>query len=323
MLYCMIHSIYDVNAFRTCFYYVLNARIPLMTVYVIQFDLKLSQKLKEKLEELEFSLSNPPYTLFQGKKKGVTCTLYTSGKLTVQGKEMKEFIEYHLEPDILGNFSYGYENLNLDLRPRMGVDESGKGDFFGPLCIAGVFAEGKGVQDLASLGVKDSKQLQESSILKIAKNIRKEFLHHIVKISPEKYNVLYQKFGNLNLLLAWGHATVIDHLSEKSKCETAIIDQFAAEHVVITALQRKKKKILLEQRPRAEADLVVAAASILARASFVEGLKQLEESIGIQLPKGASKATIDVGKKMVQKHGKEILRLYSKEHFKTTVEILK
>lgn len=292
--------------------------------FVVQIDLSLAEKLKMGLLEHNFALENPPppYTLFQGKKKGVSCTLYESGKLVVQGKEMKEFIEYYLEPEILGTFSYSYQNVDVDLVGRIGVDESGKGDFFGPLCVAALFAEGKSVQKLITLGVKDSKALSDATILKLAPEIEK-FPHHLVRIGPEKYNELYSKFGNLNLLLGWGHATVIEYLVEKSGCERVIIDQFAAEHVVEEALKKKKRKVQLFQRTKAEQDVVVAGASILARAAFLRGLKTLEDSAGIKLPKGASKATIEAGKQIFARGGTELLRKVGKIHFKTYSEILR
>lgn len=293
-----------------------------MTCFVVQLDLQLAEKLRELLLAQEFEITQPAYTLFQGKKKGVSCTLYTSGKLTVQGKDMKEFIEYHLEPKILGKFTFGYEHLNIDETARIGIDESGKGDFFGPLCIAGVYAQEGTVKHLSQIGVKDSKLLNDDTIVKIAEKIKKDYQYHIVKINPEKYNELYDKFGNLNLLLGWGHATCIENLIDKTGCKKVIIDQFAHEHVVETALKRKKKEAFLVQRHRGEEDLVVAAASILARATFVEGLKFLEKKVEEKLPKGASKATLDAGKRLVAKNGADILKFVGKLHFKTTAQIL-
>lgn len=290
--------------------------------FVVQIDLSLAEKLKAGLNEQGFELSQPAYTLFQGKKKGLTCTLYTSGKLMVQGKEMTPFIQFYLEPEILKSFGFGYEKLTLDLTPRIGVDESGKGDFFGPLCIAGVYAAGEGITHLADIGVKDSKKLSDDSVLKIAQKVRKDYLFHVVRIGPEKYNELYEKFGNLNLLLGWGHATVIENLVDQAGCETVIIDQFAAEHVVENALRRKKKKVLLTQRTKAEQDLVVAAASILARAAFLEGLKKLEQNWGCPLPKGASERTIQAGKHIVREHGVHVLPQVGKMHFKTAQVIV-
>ena len=290
--------------------------------YVIQFDLKLAEKLRDGLVSQGFTLAQPQYTVFQAKKKNLSCTLYTSGKLMIQGKEKDEFIQYYLEPEILGTFSYGYEDLDIDQTPRIGIDESGKGDFFGPLCVAGVFAEGESIPNLGKIGVKDSKRLNDNSICKIASKIRKEYAYHVIRIGPKKYNELYEKFENLNLLLGWGHATVIEELVNKTGCERVIIDKFAAEHVVETALKRKKMKVMLTQKVRAEQDLVVAAASILARAAFVEGMEKLEKNYGQKLPKGASNATLQAGKKLVQNYGPDILMEVGKYHFKTRAMIL-
>ncbi len=291
--------------------------------YVIQFDLALTEKLQQGLKEQGFELTQPPHSLFQGKKKGVVCTLYTSGKLVVQGGQMKEFIEFYLEPEVLGVFNYGYESTSStqDLAPHIGVDESGKGDFFGPLCIAGVFADGQTIPELEKIGVKDSKKLKDPQIVQIATKIRKKYPFHVVRIGPKRYNELYEKFGNLNLLLGWGHATVIEHMLEKTGCNRIIIDQFAAEHVVETALGRRGKEAQLIQKTKGEQDLVVAAASILARAAFVEGIEKLEKQMHQKLPKGASSMTIEAGKKLVHAHGNAILEHVGKLHFKTVQAI--
>jgi ribonuclease HIII len=120
--------------------------------FVAEIDLKLADKLREDLIERGFELSQPAHTLFAAQKKGVSCTLYTSGKLTVQGKEMEEFITFYLEPEILKNVTYSYPEVGVDFTPRIGIDEAGKGDFFGPLCIAGVQADEAKIKELLALG---------------------------------------------------------------------------------------------------------------------------------------------------------------------------
>lgn len=291
--------------------------------FVTTIDVKIADKLMQDLVNQGFEISNPAYTIFSAKKKGVSCTLYKSGKLMVQGKDMAEFMEFYLEPEILKSFKFSYQELDIDTKSRIGIDESGKGDFFGPLCVAGVQAEGSAITDLKKLGVKDSKTLSESSIIKIGKKIRAEYVHHVVKINPAKYNELYAQFKNLNHLLAWGHATAIEQLVARTHCKDVIIDQFADERVVIRALQRKKMEVNLTQRHRAEEDLVVAAASILARLAFLEALAQLSEKYKVEIPKGASAQTIQVGKKLVREYGSEVLEQVGKMHFKTLDAILK
>ena len=281
-------------------------------------------KLRQDLEEQGFEFTTPPYTHFSAKKKGVSCTIYTSLKLTVQGKDMAQFIEFYLEPEILKTlvFTNPVHAEELDLTARIGVDESGKGDFFGPLCIAAVFAEGKQIERLKEFGVRDSKTLSDQQITKLASLIQQHYQHYIVTIGPLKYNEMYASFGNLNSLLAWGHATCIEKLSTLSNCKKVVLDQFAHEYVVEKALQRKKLEIDLLQKHRAEADPIVAAASILARNGFLEGMKKLEKECGMVLPRGASSKTIETGKALVAKFGEPVLQKVSKQHFRTTGLIL-
>lgn len=290
--------------------------------FVTTIDKNLANQMLRDLRDQEFEITIPPYTLFSAKKKGLTCVLYQSGKLVVQGKNKDEFIEFYLEPKILKSFSYTNPLVGVDLTPHIGIDESGKGDFFGPLCIAGVYAGGDQIAALKNMGIQDSKKIGDRAILELAKKIKENFVYHIVKINPAKYNQIYYNFNNLNRLLAWGHATTIELLIEKSGCQKVIIDQFADESVVLTALKRKNLQIELTQRHRAEEDLVVAAASILARATFLEGLKQLGEEIGIELPKGASTPTVTAGKKIFNKLGREGLEKTCKMHFKVLNLIL-
>lgn len=290
--------------------------------FVTTIDLKLGPKLRQDLEDQGFELSTPPYTVFSAKKQGLSCTLYTSGKLTVQGKNKEEFLSFYLEPEILKTLEFSYPETLVDMTARIGIDEAGKGDFFGPLCIAGVYADEVGIKKLIELKARDSKQLSDETALSMASKIRATLPHSIVRLFPQKYNELYSKFGNLNHLLAWGHATAIDELVQKTECKTVVIDQFAAESLVINALKRKKLEVHLTQRHHGESDLVVAAASILARAAFLEGLEQLGHNLGIKLPKGASAQVVAMGRKLVSQHGPEILGTVSKLHFKTREQCL-
>ncbi len=297
-----------------------NPATPFTTV----IEAKVANQLLADLQAQGFEISQPPYTRFSAKKKGVSCTLYQSGKLVVQGKEKQPFIEFYLEPEILKSFTYGYEEQLMphSESAHIGIDESGKGDFFGPLCVAGVFATVDQLPKLKTLGVKDSKKISDAHILKIGKKIRAEFAHHVIRINPRKYNELYLQFKNLNSLLAWGHATAIEQLVAKTQCTTVTIDQFANEQVVLTALKRKKLEVDLTQRHRAEEDSIVAAASILAREAFLIGLEELSQQYNLKLPKGASAGTIAAGREFFIKYGKAGLEGVAKMHFKTLHSIL-
>ncbi len=293
------------------------------STYVVTVDVSIAPRMINDLKSQGFELSKPAYTIFSARKKGVSCTLYESGKLTVQGKDSPAFIEFYLEPEVLGTFTYGTAaNETLDLTPRIGIDESGKGDFFGPLCIAGVFADGEMITVLKKIGVKDSKTMTDAMILKLGKEIRKICPFHVIKINPLKYNELYLKFKNLNRLLAWGHSAAIEQLVMRTGCKKIIIDQFAAESVVESALEKKQLEVDLTQRHRGEEDVVVAAASILARQEFVNGLMTLGENFEMKLPKGASAAVKESGCKFLRRFGPQALGEVSKIHFKTYQEIL-
>lgn len=290
--------------------------------FTTTLDMQLSDQLLQELKRRECEITTPQYTRFSAKKKGLTCTLYESGKLVIQGKESAEFVEFYLEPEILHSFTFNHPNANIDLTPRIGIDESGKGDFFGPLCIAGVYVTDDQFPMLQKIGVKDSKNLTDPAIRKIANEIKRTCLYHIVRINPLKYNQIYEDFKNLNSLLAWGHATAIEQLVEQSGCRQVIIDQFANEWVVINALKRKKLEIKLTQRHRAEEDLPVAAASILARQAFLEGLDRLSEEVGVTLPKGASQAVKTAGREVLRRWGETRLKEVCKKHFKTFDAVL-
>lgn len=290
--------------------------------FTTQIDTQLAPKLRADLEEQGFEFTKPPYTIFSAKKKGVSCTLYESGSLTVQGKEMQEFLEFYLEPQILKEFRFSHPMAHQNVTPHIGMDEAGKGDFFGPLCVAAVYADEAGIHQMHAMGVKDSKSLSDDTILKIAQKIRASFPYTVIRLFPLKYNELYRKFKNLNRLLGWAHVAALGDLSQKTQCQIATIDQFAKEYVMESALKQKKLAVTLTQRVRGEEDLVVAAASILARASFVEGMQKLSEEIGFELPKGASRTVVKAAQKLVAKEGPDILEKVAKTHFKTTQEVL-
>ena len=200
------------------------------------------------------------------------------------------------------------------------MDESGKGDYFGALVVAACFV---GPEHLAELdGVKDSKKLTDVQALSLSNKIKAVCPHSIIVIGPDKYNDLYEKFRNLNTLLAWGHARAIENVLEIHPAEVIISDQFAAGGTVVKkALFEKGKQCQFISRVRAEADLAVAAASILARAEFLRKLESLSRTFGMTLPKGATNV-IGPGKQFVIKHGQEKLREVAKLHFKTTQQVL-
>jgi len=204
----------------------------------------------------------------------------------------------------------------------IGSDEAGKGDYFGPLVIAGVLVDNTIVKSLEELGVKDSKRLSDNSVKELANKIKKMCLCSVVTIGPTKYNELYNKIRNLNRLLAWGHSRAIENILDREECDYALADQFGDEKFIIAALMEKGKGIKVKQEIRAESDIGVAAASILARAEFVHRLAMQSVKYGMDFPKGASPAVIETGKEFVRRYGKERLKEVAKIHFKTTKSVL-
>jgi ribonuclease HIII len=206
---------------------------------------------------------------------------------------------------------------------RIGSDESGKGDFFGPLVIAAFFLP-EGQEDvLRELGVKDSKRTSDARCREIAETLKRGYPYHsIVSIGPEKYNELWTKLRNLNRLLAWGHARAIENILERVPAGKAVTDKFGDEKFVRNALLKKGREIELVQMPRAEEDAAVAAASILARAEFLARLHWLSKDVGIELPKGASDQVEAAAVRLVREKGPDALGKVAKIHFKTTVRVL-
>ncbi|HWD40415.1 MAG TPA: ribonuclease HIII [Fimbriimonas sp.] len=203
---------------------------------------------------------------------------------------------------------------------HIGVDESGKGDFFGPLVIAACYV---GPEHLAEMeGVKDSKKLTDPMALRLSDKIRAVCPCSVIAIGPAKYNELYAKFKNLNSLLAWGHARAIENVLELHPSNLVISDQFAAGGAAVKrALYEKGRGVEFRSMVRAEADIAVAAASILARAEFLRRLKKLGEEFGIELPKGATNV-IGTGKRIVAQHGPSALANVAKMHFRTSQQVL-
>lgn len=300
-----------------------------LTSYTHALTTAQANKLRTLLDEHGFEFMKKPHCLYAASKAKVNVLVYEKGpKVVVQGKETEDFVTNLLEPEVLGEAKLGYEEVHHPemFQPHIGVDESGKGDFFGPLVIAGVYVDGDVARQLREIGAVDSKRISsDDRIAKIAAEIRKipGLAWEVISIHPERYNELYQKFGNLNRLLAWGHAKVIENLLERlPDCPRAISDQFANPAVLQKAMQKRGRSIELVQRTKAESDPAVAAASILARDGFVSWLKSQEHRFGIDFPKGVSQNVKHSASELVKKHGEGVLLLVAKTHFRTSAEII-
>lgn len=204
---------------------------------------------------------------------------------------------------------------------HIGTDESGKGDFFGPLVIAGVLVDEQNAEYFKELGIKDSKKLSDKKMLAMSVEIKKRAPHSIIAISNSKYNELYANIKNLNKLLAWGHARAIENILNSTTCEYALSDKFGDEALIKSALMKNGRSIRLEQMCKAESDIAVAAASVLARATFVQKMQDMEQTYGLTFQKGCSGLVKNVAADFIKKYGKERLKEVCKAHFRTYNEV--
>ena len=298
------------------------------TSFTFKLDAAQQRRLAEELRAGNYQPVEVPYARIAGKRPDCQIALYESGKCLVQGQGAADWVAFVLEPQILGAVAVGYDReLHPEaFAPHMGIDESGKGDFFGPMVIAAAYVDADLATVFQRLGVRDSKQISsDRKALDLAEAIRRELRGRfaLVKIGPRAYNRLYAKMGSVNLILAWGHARAIENLLDRvPDCPRAVADQFGPERQIREALMKAGKRIALEQRPRAESDLAVAAASILARAEFLLALKQLERDYGQPFPKGASPEARAAAEQLVRARGPEILLDVAKCHFRTADQVL-
>lgn len=301
-----------------------------MRTFTAKFEKAEFDKVRSFFEERNAEFGEHQYAVFRAKIPQCVGILFESGKFVLQGKDVSEIsAEFQAALPFQtpieksgGKISSSDMSLEeLARHPHIGIDESGKGDFFGPLVVAGVLVDEENSKKFMEAGIKDSKKLSDEKILKLANLIKANSVHSIVIVGNEKYNEIYAKFENLNKLLAWGHARVIENILEKQYCNYALSDKFGNEYLIKNALLEKGKTITLEQRTHGEDDIAVAAASVLARAAYVNKMQVLSRQYEIELPKGASEAVLQAGKKFVQMYGKEKLKAVAKIHFKTLSQL--
>lgn len=295
-----------------------------------------AEQLRLFLEADQWDIDTIQYTHWRARRNKTTCTAYQSGKLTIQGKESDYVIEKFIGP-LTGEAPLPSKSPKAvakafdpnDYIDHIGIDESGKGDYFGPLVTAAVYVSKETAPLLLELGVQDSKNIKnDDKAITLARQIKKvvEGSYSVMTISNRRYNEMYDEIKNLNRLLAWCHATVLENVLEKEPaCPQAISDQFAANKTVVErALKERGRQIDFIQRTKAEEDVAVAAASILARAEFVQQMRDMSLKLHLptHLPKGASSIVKSLAARLYKQHGFEVLRDYAKLHFKTTREII-
>src|SRR5215212_2913997 len=233
-----------------------------MNSYTHPLTIEQAGKLRALVEKLGFEFAERPYTLFFAQKNKLSVAVYEKGpKILLQGKGIEEFVQFQLEPKILEEAKLGYEEVHSPemFEPHFGIDESGKGDFFGPLVIAGVYVDREIARKFMEAGIQDSKRIGSDKRIRDLANVIRTTpgaLGDTIAIGPERYNDLYEKFGNLNSSLGWGHARVIENLLErKPACPRALSDKFADARIVERSLLQRGRAIKLEQRNKAEEDM--------------------------------------------------------------------
>jgi ribonuclease HIII len=295
------------------------------TLYTIQLNREQGQRLQAYCRERFWEPKETPYAVFSYIGNKLNVTWYTSGKLVIQGKGTEDFVRDVLEPQVTGEALLGYDEVHHPdwYEDHAGLDESGKGDLFGPLVSACVIADGDMIRDWVAMGIRDSKKVGDKQAKELAAKIRKTkgAVVETTWSSMAKYNEMMAKpRANLNLLLAWMHAKSLENALGKRSVPWGLLDQFSKQPLV----QRyfKGKEFELRMRTKAESDPVVAAASIVARALYLEQLERLSEQIGVELPKGSGAQAKQRAIEIVRKHGPDTLPSVAKMHFKTAKEAL-
>ena len=268
----------------------------------------------------EFDATPPAHALWSARLPKVRAVMYASGKLVLQGQDAALAAE-----EYLGEAPSAPGFRRLLRAPTLGSDEAGKGDFLGPLVAAAVLVEPARVALLAEEGVRDSKTMSDREAREGARLVKAACPHSVVTIFPERYNALHRDMGsNLNRLLAWAHARALEDVLESaggSEAAAIVVDGFTSEEAVARALLPRARALPLEVRPRAEDHPAVAAASVLARAAFLDGLDRLSAEIGVKLAKGAGPPADQAARRVLAKGGPSLLARVAKMHFKNALKV--
>ncbi|HYC70121.1 MAG TPA: ribonuclease HIII [Opitutaceae bacterium] len=299
-----------------------------LTTYTIKFDDAQMEKLRSAVAAKAWEEVEVAYARFAFKGPDVNVTAYTSGKVVVAGKGTEDFVQNVIEAEVTGEARLGYDDVHHPewFEPHAGLDESGKGDLFGPVIAATVVAERPAIEAWRLAGIRDSKTIADTQILKLDELIRGTpgAVVETVQCSMAKYNELMLKpHANLNRLLAWQHARALEAALQKKWVARGLLDQFSKEPLVQRELKKRGlERFNLEMRTKAESDPVVAAASVAARAEYVRAMIQLSREFGDRLQKGAGALAKAQAARIVEKFGARSLGRFAKLHFRTSYEVV-
>lgn len=282
----------------------------------------LAEQIRERLAGDGFRAGSAPYASYEMIGGDVRATYYPKRKkLLIQGVGTDGLL-IRLG-DLLGEPEQEDEDPDAAIsEPTIGSDESGKGDYFGSLVVAGCLVRPEDVGWVRKLGVRDSKDASQHTIMMAEGRILDRLPCHVVEYEPPEYGRLHQQHKNVNQILGIAHGEVIRNLLNQHHCSRAVVDRFGGEHYVKNELGSLARGLKLRQVPRAEANPAVACASFLARAAFVRSLSRLSDEVGVDLLPGASAQVEQCARKVVAVGGKDLLARVAKMHFKTTGRVL-
>ena len=286
---------------------------------VIKVDLYEAEKIKNDLLEKGGSLRNVKNALWSIKGRGITLTLYKSGKLLIQGKDLKDI------ESILDKYKLEEDTLEDRYDQYIGIDESGKGDTFGGVVVCGVLISKDIYGKLKNFGIKDSKVMDDIEIEKKLKHLGEyikagKLTIKTVNLIPEEYNRLFSLFGNVNSLLLHIYMRILKELVKNVKGETAVlIDKFMEEGKIREELSSLTEGTKLIVESKAEKYVPVALASMIARYKFVRQMEELNKELGMRIPFGSSDPKIKDLLYILKRRNMNISKL-AKIHFKNVKE---
>jgi ribonuclease HIII len=293
---------------------------------VYRLDEERFEELRKHLKALGFKLEERPHQVFLARYDPLTVNLYKSGKIAFGGNDpvLQREVEWFLSK-LGAKTEKPAPGVGFDGRTRIGTDEAGKGDYFGPLVVAGVLVTPEMEKALEKAGAKDSKKIgSDKRVAEIAKGIRSVaglHGHEVVTIGPTRYNELHEKMGDVNKMLGWAHARVIENLLKgNASCRLAIADQFGDQDYIIRSMMERGKRIELIQVHKGERDIAVASASILARETFLRSMAKMNEEFEMEFPRGANEV-IEAAREFSKRYGKEKLNAVAKIHFSASNEL--
>jgi len=299
-----------------------------LSTYTLKLDDAQMEKLRGVLQGRGWKPFEVAYARYAFRGPDCNVTAYESGKLVAAGKGTEEFVTMTLEPEITLAPKLGYDAVHHPewFELHAGLDESGKGDLFGPVVAATVIAGPQAIEAWIEAGVKDSKRLAESQIIALDKRIRGTpgVAVETCFCGMPKYNELMARpRANLNKLLAWQHATALAQALARKPAPWGLLDQFSKQPLTQRELARKGVAgFELKMRTKAEEDPVVAAASVVARAEFVRQMHALSQRFGAKLQKGAGPLVKEQAAEVIRKFGARALGDFAKLHFRTAYEVV-